>query len=400
MAPCGIGLGHITRCEPIACRLAENGADLVFSTYLDAVGYARKMGFRTVSSIPIGFRVKQDGTVDFKQTAASKPGPFIGLYRFIRQVAGEIRNLKAYRPDVVFSDSRASSIIAAKMLGIPSVVMLNQFKVNIVREPTEGKHSILDQLFFLTANIMWVFIRTLIGGVWALSRHILIPDLPSPYTISLSNLAIPRRYRSKVRLIGPLISTGPEELDDKGEVKRKLGFNPAKPLVYAAVSGPEVERRHLAGRLIEALSSFSEPYQTVLSRGEVNMAGSSDRRGRLQVYSWIENQFQYLKACDLIVARAGHGIIVKALAYGKPMILIPIPDHTEQYGNARRTAQLKVAVVIPQEELNRNTLLDAVEKMLSSKIYSEKALEVSRAISGLKAVETAAGIVMDIAGQG
>jgi len=31
----------------------------------------------------------------------------------------------------------------------------------------------------------------------------------------------------------------------------------------------------------------------------------------------------------MVVSRAGHGTVMKTIMLGKPMILIPIPDHTE-----------------------------------------------------------------------
>jgi UDP:flavonoid glycosyltransferase YjiC (YdhE family) len=45
----------------------------------------------------------------------------------MRQVNTEISYMKAFRPDAVVSDSRLSSIFAAKLLGIPILLILNQF---------------------------------------------------------------------------------------------------------------------------------------------------------------------------------------------------------------------------------------------------------------------------------
>ncbi len=52
--------------------------------------------------------------------------------------------------------------------------------------------------------------------------------------------------------------------------------------------------------------------------------------------------------------------------FGKPMILVPIPDHTEQYGNAARASQLGFAEVIPQKEVCIERLLDATKRLLDS----------------------------------
>jgi UDP-N-acetylglucosamine:LPS N-acetylglucosamine transferase len=84
------------------------------------------------------------------------------------------------------------------------------------------------------------------------------------------------------------------------------------------------------------------------------------------VYDWVEDQYQLLKASSVVISRAGHGTIMKAIMLGKPMILIPIPDHTEQYGNAKRASQLGLAEIVPQREITAERLLDATAKLLHS----------------------------------
>ena len=51
----------------------------------------------------------------------------------MRQVNAEIRYMKAFKPDAVVSDSRLSSIFAAKLLGLPVLLILNQFTPLIPR---------------------------------------------------------------------------------------------------------------------------------------------------------------------------------------------------------------------------------------------------------------------------
>lgn len=38
---CGVGLGHVGRCVPIAQKLLERGGKVLFSTYSDASNYIR-----------------------------------------------------------------------------------------------------------------------------------------------------------------------------------------------------------------------------------------------------------------------------------------------------------------------------------------------------------------------
>ena len=365
VAPCGIGLGHIARCEPIADALISQGAEVIYSTYSEGLDYARKRGLPTLPTVSIGFRVKQDGTVDFKMTAATS-GFSLGVRRFLRQLRAEIRNIERFRPDVVLSDSRVSSLIAGKLMGLPVVLILNQFRVDIVGKPSARKITPVELLFFLIANIFWLFFRTFLGGVWARSNLILIPDFPAPHTISASNLAIPKRYKKKVKLIGPIVSDEPTKQPSKSALNRLDFFASRKPLIYAAVSGPSTERTVLADLLLGSLRRFPSEYQVVVSRGEPNGSSSPIRNGNLTVYDWVDDQNGLLKASSIVISRAGHGTIMKAVIFGKPMILVPIPDHTEQYGNAARASQLGFAEVIPQKEVCIERLLDATKRLLNS----------------------------------
>ena len=365
VAPCGIGLGHITRCEPIADALISQGAEVVYSTYSDGLDYARRRGLPTLPTVSIGFKVKEDGTVDFKMTATTS-GFSLGVKRFLEQLTAEIRNIKRFKPDVVLSDSRVSSLIAGKLMGVPVALILNQFRVEIVKRPSAKKITPVEQLFFLIANIFWLFFRTLLGGIWARSNVILIPDFPAPYTISASNLAIPKRYKKKVKLIGPIMSDEPKRRSSRGALNGSLFFASRKPLIYAAVSGPKTERTVLAGLLLESLGGFPSEYDVVISRGEPNGSSVPVRDRNLTVYGWIEDQYEVLEASSVVVSRAGHGTIMKSIMLGKPMILIPIPDHTEQYGNAKRASKLGLAEIVPQREVTTERLVDATKKLLDS----------------------------------
>ncbi len=395
LAPCGIGLGHITRLHPIADELNRRGIKTVFSTYLDALDYAKHNRLPTYEAVPINFKVKSDGTIDFKMTAATS-GFSLGIRTFLQQVVLEIQYLKQFRPEVVLSDSRASSLVAAWLLRIPVVLMLNQFRVEIIRRPSGRSLTPLDRIFFFIANIGWVFVRTAIQLVWGRSQIILIPDFPSPYTISLGNSAIPRRYSEKVKLIGPIVERQNNSKAENERLRRELGFDLARPLIYAAVSGPKVEREILARILLDSLQGMSSDYQIVLSRGNPEGRGTHTVNG-VRVYDWIENQDDFIRASDLVIGRAGHGTIMKSLVYGKPMVLVPIPDHTEQYGNATRAVTLHVAEMIDQNSLNHDTLKSLVESVLQSSEFREHSAQISKAAASMDAVAKACDAVQDLA---
>lgn len=395
LAPCGIGLGHTTRVRPIAEELNRRGFKTVYSTYLDGLDYARHNFLPVYAAVPINFKVTNEGAIDFKKTAATS-GFSLGIRTFLRQVVREIQYLKQFRPDVVVSDSRASSLLAGRLLRIPVVLILNQFRIEIIRRPTGQRLTLLDRIFFFIANIGWLFVRTTIQLVWGRSQIILIPDLPAPYTISQGNLAIPRRYNGKVKLIGPIVELD-EPKTQKAVIRRKLGFDSERPLIYAAISGPKVERKILVKILLRAFQRMSKDYQIVLSKGEPKGSNTSRLENGVRVFGWIPNDQDYLRACDLVIARAGHGTIMKALRYGKPMVLVPIPDHTEQYGNASRAVSLQVAEIIDQDAVNTVRFKAKIENVLTRRKFVENSTRIGREAASMRAVMVASDVIESLA---
>ncbi len=383
--PSGVGLGHVGRCIPIARRLEREGAKILFSTYREGVRYVQQEDFPVVEAPSIGVAVKPDGTIDFRQTTVN-PGPFMAVYTFMKQVDAEIDFMKAFEPDVVVSDSRASSLMAAKVLGIPKICILNQFQVIIPRR----------RRFLRLARIADASTLTIIGKIWTSAIKALIPDFPPPYTISTRNLHIPKAYQKKTEFIGPILSVRPDDLPDRKEIRKKLGLQVDKPLIFAPISGPAKERAYFTGILRQIFSEFPDDYQIVMSLGYPK-ASKPVQNGNLLIHGWIPNRFEYLKACDVVVSRVGHGTVSQSVCYGKPQILVPTPSHTEQLNNAEKAVELGVAEIIQQEDLNKEVLLAAVRKILETNKFQERAEQIRKEVMKWNGLETAAKIIVDAA---
>ena len=384
-APCGIGLGHVGRNIPIARRLVEKNIEVLFSTYQEGIRYVEREKFPLVKAPPIGFQVKPDGTIDFRQTAVN-PGPFLASFTLMKQVNAEIEAIESFKPDVVVSDSRASPLLAAKMLGIPRICILNQFQVIIPRK----KHLLR------LARLADFITLAIVGKIWTSGNAVLIPDFPPPYTISTGNLNIPKSYRKKVNMIGPILSTHPNELPTGKELRKKLKLPMDKPVIFAPISGPIRERAFLTVILRRILLEFPEEYEIVLSLGYPNAETEPIHHGNLRIYKWIPNRFEYLKACDLVISRAGHGTLMQCMCYGKPMILVPTPSHTEQLNNAKQAEELGVAKVIGQKKISKEKLVENVQQILESEI-PERLEQIQREVSEHNGLENVIKTIMETA---
>jgi len=384
-APCGIGLGHVGRCVPIAKKLLEKNAEVMFSTYREGIRFIEQEKLPLIKAPPIGFQVKSDGTVDFRQTAVN-PGPFLASFTLLEQVNAEAEAIESFKPDVVVSDSRISPLLAARILGIPRICILNQFQVIIPRK----------KRFLRLAKFADFITLTIIGKMWTSGNTVLIPDFPPPYTICAGNLNISEPYRKNVKLMGPILPTRPNELPTKKDLRRKLRLTVDRPVIFAPISGPVMERAFLTGILRKILLEFPEDYEVVMSLGYPNADKEPIRHGNVTIYKWIPNRFEYLKTCDVVISRAGHGTLTQCLCYGKPMILVPTPSHTEQLNNARQAEKLGVAKIIQQEKLSKERLLKSVQQILESGM-PERLREVQHETLQYDGLENAVKTVIETA---
>ncbi|MEJ2240974.1 MAG: glycosyltransferase [Candidatus Bathyarchaeota archaeon] len=368
--PSGVGLGHVGRCIPIARKLELDNIKILFSTYREGLKYVQNEGFNVVKSPDIGVAVKPDGSIDFRKTTVN-PGPFITIHTIMKQIDAEINFMQSFKPDVVVSDSRASSLLAAKFLGIPRICILNQFQVFIPRRTR----------FLKLARIADATTMTFVGRIWADTIYALIPDFPPPYTISNKNLHIPKAYHKKMRFICPILPVTSADLPEIKQLRKNLGLDDDKSIIFAPISGPAKERAYFTGILRKILTQFPENYQIVMSLGYPNNSVGIIKNGNLIIHGWLSNRFEYMKASDVIVSRGGHGTISQSICFGRPMVLIPTPSHTEQFNNSKKAVELGVAEIIRQENLGKELLLAKIRYILDSKTILNKANQLQKDIN-------------------
>jgi UDP:flavonoid glycosyltransferase YjiC (YdhE family) len=352
-APCGIGLGHVGRCIPIAEALFKQNVEIIFSTYKEGAHYVAQEGYPLIEAPPIGFQVKPDGAVDFRQTAIN-PGPFFASFTLLKQINAEIEAIASFNPDVIVSDSRLSPLLAARALRIPRICLLNQFQIIIPRR----------EHFLRLARFADSVTLAIIGKMWTSGNTVLIPDFPWPYTISAGNLTIPKSYMKNVRLVGPILPIHPNRLPPEDRLRDRLGLPGDKPVIFVPISGPTAEKAFFSRILRKIMFNLPQNLEVVISYGRPSSDNEPKHQGNVTVFNWIPNRFEYLKASDVVVGRAGHGTIAQCMCYGKPMILVPTPGHTEQLNNAKQAEDLGIGKIILQDRLNRTALMKGIQQTL------------------------------------
>jgi UDP-N-acetylglucosamine--N-acetylmuramyl-(pentapeptide) pyrophosphoryl-undecaprenol N-acetylglucosamine transferase len=381
LAPYGVGLGHASRLVMVADYLRQNGINIQFSSYGEAVRYVSLRGYKCATVSPVEFAWSMEGGFSVKDSIANVP---LWFANFSRQVNQETRNILGYNPDVVVSDSRLSPLMAARLLKVPSIVILNQIKLLL----SPRLHEIAASRIFESV------IGELLGSLWAMADRVLVPDLPPPYTLSAHNIWDVGSASRKVEYIG---FASPRPTVNKEEVTKvvdNLGLDKRRPLVFVHVSGPIQTRPALLKIAVETAKILDPKIQLVISAG--NPSGKSDpiRIGRSSwYYEWCPVRDEIFAACDLLVLRGGHVALSQAIQFGKPVVTVPIENHGEQLGNSAKISELGAGIILRQKGLRPEQLGEAIEKVLGNPDYNKKAGELQRLAETLNGVHNIVQIV-------
>jgi len=387
LAPCGIGLGHASRCLAIARKLLEMGHEVLFSTYGEALRFIECNGFKALPTSAIEYELKPDGSIDVGGTIAKGPKIF---YNFSRQLGAELYYVTTLLPNVVVSDSRITPSLAALSKGLPHALITNQLLV-LIPSKTERKGKSVFENFIL--DVMMT--------IWKRSNVIIIPDFPPPYTISKRNLVFDEDYENKVFLVGPIILRTPEELPSRKALREKMVIDEDVKLVLVSPSGTRKEKEVILGYLKEVLLKIDlDEYYFVISEGKVGAETKLTKLAENVVsYSWLPNKFELLKAADAVICHGGHTTIAEAMYYGVPMIVIPNEGHTERLGNARSVEELGIAKVIRSDRLDKDVLRRALTEICEGE-FKKRASKVSREVAIFNGAKTSAEIIDKLARDG
>jgi UDP-N-acetylglucosamine--N-acetylmuramyl-(pentapeptide) pyrophosphoryl-undecaprenol N-acetylglucosamine transferase len=379
--PYGVGLGHASRLVTIASRLNRDKVSIRFSSYGEAVSYVQMHGFKCNSVPAVELAWSDESGFSTKSSIGNIPSWFTN---FSRQVAHETRNLVSFGPDVVVSDSRLSPLVSAKMLGIPSLSILNQVK--LLLSPRLRK--------LLVARIFEKMNGEFMGGLWNMSEKVLVPDLPPPYTISEHNIWDCDSIKKKLEFVGFTTSRPDVDKEKANQVIKHLSLDVSRPLVFIHISGPYKTRNALISTITEALSNHGSQIQYIISEGKPN--GSTEPR-RLSdsgwYYEWCPVRDEIFEKSDLIVMRGGHTAISHAIQFGKPIVTIPIQNHGEQLGNSDKVAKLGIGIKLDPLSINPRKIISAVQEVLSNNHYLENVQRVKKVADNFDGIENVLKII-------
>ncbi|WP_440952567.1 UDP-N-acetylglucosamine--N-acetylmuramyl-(pentapeptide) pyrophosphoryl-undecaprenol N-acetylglucosamine transferase [Methanococcoides sp. FTZ1] len=305
---CGEGLGHTSRCIPLAQEMQSAGHDVLIGAY----GYSRELidrkGLNTIEIPPEIQLVGNAGSLDLKASvlATVRSGELLGILKINRQ-------LKKFDPHVVVSDSHYTATMAAMFRKKPVYLMMNQ--------------SNMEEFFYNRGAFMKAIgkgIKRFYNLIFRKVDGIIIPDYPMPDTICRMNIELEEELEDSVFYSGPLVGKKYDEV---------TGADLPRPHVLSTVGGFGY-REPIFRKVIETARLDKTISYTLLSGPSVDPDDFTDLPENVTILRFIEDQFPFIKSSDLVIAPGGHSTMMEALSFGIPMLSFPDIDHNEQQNNA------------------------------------------------------------------
>lgn len=380
LAPYGVGLGHASRLISISEQLKKDNTAIKFSSFGEAVSYINNHGYECVSVPPIEF-AWNNGGFSVKNSISNIP---LWFTNFARQIAHETRNISTFEPNVVVSDSRLSPIISSRILGIPSIVILNQIKLLLSPRIRE----------FRAAKVFEKLNGEFFGNIWSIAEKLLIPDLPPPYTIAEHNIWNLESVKKKMHYIGFTTSKWKDDEQATSNVIHSLNLDRRKPIIFMHISGPRETRLGLISNIIDASKFFRKEIQFIISEGKPNGSIVPKKLSSTGwYYEWCPVRDEIFALSDLVVIRAGHEAISHAIDHGKPVVSIPIQNHGEQLGNSEKVARMKIGITLDPTNTNPPKIADAIHSILDDKSYLENVQRIKKITDRYDGINNALEII-------
>ncbi len=371
--PCGIGMGHASRCVTLARKLQEEGVEVAFASY--GCGYEMLDSYHKYQTIKLP-EIKfygDKGILDIKYTIKKSVDiPYI----FLKSIYQESKIIKRFKPDIIVADSHFSVPITAKVLGIPCIMIQNELTLNFSElYPEEKKVEYIE-----------TGLKKFIKDVCNLSEVIIVPDIEG-------STDIPEKLDKKVVHTGPFLRDDTLHIMSKDEIKRKLGFNNSDKIVMVTVGGSDFGIELL--KLICYSASKLECDRLILVTGPGINADFICESDKIVKKKFLDNMMEWMKISDVILTLAGHTTIMEIISLGIPNIIIPIDNHPEQLKNAVNVKKYGISIVKELKNLDPNEISADINRLLNDSEIIKRAETVKEMFSKYNGTADAVNIIME-----
>ena len=212
---------------------------------------------------------------------------------------------------------------------------------------------------------------------------------------------------TKVAIIGnPIQDELLQPLSNGAHEFLELDYNIPTIFVIGGSSGAQI----MNDTIIDALPKLLMKYNVIHQAGSNNFQDVAGRakvviydhpyKTRYKLYPYLETLAMRMSAgaSDIVVSRAGAGSISEIAQWGKPSIVIPIPENVsrDQEKNAFSYAKFGATVVIKQGNLSANILISEIERILGDQSVKEALIKGARSFAKPDAATRIANEIVEL----
>lgn len=160
-----------------------------------------------------------------------------------------------------------------------------------------------------------------------------------------------------------------------------------RPLVYISLGTVVNERPQFYQNCIEALKN--KPYDVIISAGNQTDIDSLNGQADNITFYHSVNQLEILSRANVFVTHCGMNSVSESLYMATPMVTFP--QTNEQRAVERRAVEMGAAVKLNDD--SSESIIEAVEKILNDRTYSEKAISCCKDFRSAEGPEGAARFI-------
>jgi MGT family glycosyltransferase len=296
--------------------------------------------------------------------------------RFARDLVGTVQAVPA---DAILSDGLPGMLIGGQATGLPTAALL----ANVYARPTvglpllgtgwsPGRGRLVTARDWLAPTVAgWLLGRT-VPRLNAVAARYGQPPVGDPFELLDRCTRVLVMTSPSFDFTGPQLPTnvryvGPQ-LDDPAWATKAQWTRPGdQPLVLVALSSVYQDQTDLLRRIAHGLARL--PISVVLTTGQGIDPGQIPAPRNVQVLPAAPHR-RVLTDASAVVTHAGHGIVMKALAAGVPLVCIPMGR--DQKDNTTRVLRLGAGVRIGKRSAP-DRIADAVAQVLGRAQYAAAA---------------------------
>ena len=361
----GGGLGHIQYDLPLAKKLQERGNDVIciMKHVIDAGRILGKHGIKVIQAPVWQVKVKKlDNTFNYAETLFNQGYLAEGG---LSSMAKSWRNLYDFiKPDLLIADHAPTALIAARGLGIKTIMYGTGFFAPPIRnpmpsiipwiKPPEGLLEYSEKEAARVINQVLSELEapkiTFLAELFAVDENVLatFKELDHYQT------------REEARYWGPVINLPEGTRPDWPETEYSK-----KIFCYLKPNYPNLEEVLVSLQKISASVIIFLPKAAKEIKEKFVSANMKFAEKPL-------NMAEVCDECDMVICHAGHGTVAFTLLQGKPLVLLPEHNQLEQVLTARNTAMQKLGLIIFTRQKNRD-YKGTINKILSTPEFAAQA---------------------------